>query len=115
MSDNHTSGPWSCDDFGVITGGEHGMTSVAETYQSKWRHTFTAAANSRDPLLAELVQQAKNDGQLIAAAPDLLAALRDMVDMFERHIDGRPGPDDAAMRWDAARDAIAKATGQVNA
>jgi hypothetical protein len=35
-------------------------------------------------------------------------ALRGMVDMFERHIDGRPGPDDAAVRWDAARAALAR-------
>jgi len=52
----------------------------------------------------------KPDGKLIAAAPDLLAALESMVDMFERHIDGREGPDDAADRWDAAQAAIDKAT-----
>jgi len=33
-----------------------------------------------------------------------------MVDMFERHIEGRPGPDDAADRWDCARAAIEKAS-----
>jgi len=48
--------------------------------------------------------------RLIAAAPELLDALRRMVDMFERHIDARPGPDDAADRWDCARAAIEKAT-----
>lgn len=41
----------------------------------------------------------------------LIAALADMVDMWERHIDGRPGPDDAAARWDQARQALAEATG----
>jgi len=45
------------------------------------------------------------------AAPELLAALAGMVDMFERHVSGRSGPDDAAARWDAARAAIAKAKG----
>lgn len=52
------------------------------------------------------------NARLIAAAPELLAALESMVDMFERHIDGRPGPDDAAARWDDARAAIAKARGE---
>ena len=42
---------------------------------------------------------------------EILTTLRDMVDMFERHIDGRPGPDDAAQRWDAARAAIEKEYG----
>ena len=46
------------------------------------------------------------------AASDLLNALVDMVDMFERHIDGRTGPDDAAARWDNARAAIANAQSQ---
>ena len=39
---------------------------------------------------------------------DLVESLEGMVDMFERHIDGREGPDDAADRWDNARDAIAQ-------
>jgi hypothetical protein len=30
-------------------------------------------------------------------------ALAGMVDMFERHIDGREGPDNSAQRWDLAR------------
>jgi len=52
------------------------------------------------------------NARLIAAAPDLLDSLIVMVEMFERHIDGRPGPDDAAQKWDDARDAIARATGE---
>jgi hypothetical protein len=47
--------------------------------------------------------------RLFVAAPALADSLREMVDMFERHIDGRPGPDDAAARWDRARDALAQA------
>lgn len=39
----------------------------------------------------------------------LADALADMVDMFERHIDGRPGPDNAAERWDNARKALEQA------
>lgn len=33
---------------------------------------------------------------LTLEARELLTVLRDMVDMFERHIEGLPGPDDAA-------------------
>lgn len=42
---------------------------------------------------------------------DLVDALRDMTDMFERHLEGDEGPSDAADRWDRARAALAKATG----
>lgn len=57
-----------------------------------------------------ILSETLKNAMLIVAAPELLAALAGMVDMFERHIEGRPGPDDAAMRWDAARSAISKAT-----
>lgn len=57
-------------------------------------------------------REAQANASLIAAAPELLEALASMVEMFERHMDGRPGPDDAAQRWDAARAAISKAEGR---
>lgn len=34
---------------------------------------------------------------------ELIHALKGMVEMFEYHIKGQPGPDDAAQRWDRAR------------
>ncbi len=43
-------------------------------------------------------------GRLLAAAPDLLAALTDLINSFEKH---RPKE-----YWDAARAAIIKATGE---
>jgi hypothetical protein len=43
---------------------------------------------------------------------ELLIALKRMVEMFELHIDGKEGPDDAADRWDKARLAISKAENQ---
>jgi hypothetical protein len=46
---------------------------------------------------------ARADARLIAAAPDLLAACVALVDSFEKH---RPKE-----LWDAARAAIARATG----
>ena len=101
----HTPGPWRVEDWQYPqTGREHvsviqnDKDAVAEVLDL-WSMDFRAeekAANAR----------------LIAAAPELLESLRLMVDMFERHIDGRPGPDDAATRWDSARAAIAKAEGR---
>lgn len=86
----HTPGPWKA-------------TFKAGTYliqSPEWRTIALAGyTDSEDDANA----------RLIAAAPDLLEAIRSMVDMFERHIDGREGPDDAAARWDKARAAIAKA------
>ena len=50
-----------------------------------------------------------SNARLIAAAPDLLAALQHMVDMYQRHFDVMP------VAWqtadDIARAAIARATG----
>jgi hypothetical protein len=50
-------------------------------------------------------------GRVLLAHDDLVAALRGMVEMFEHRICNRPGPVDAAYRWDVARAAIAKAEG----
>lgn len=49
---------------------------------------------------------------LVAAAPDLYAALASMEEMFARKINGEIGPNDAAQRWDNARAALAKARGE---
>jgi hypothetical protein len=91
----HTSGPWlhSAMAAGIIVDTKN--RTVANCGRSD--HPFVSAENYKN-------------ARLISAAPDLLAALESMVDMFERHIDGREGPDDAADRWDAAQAAIDKAT-----
>jgi hypothetical protein len=91
----HTSGPWLHSAMAAGTIVDTKNRTVANCGHSE--HPFVSAENYEN-------------ARLIAAAPDLLSALESMVDMFERHIDGREGPDDAACRWDAARDAIAKAT-----
>jgi hypothetical protein len=40
------------------------------------------------------------------ATGQALASLREMVDMFEKHVTGAPGPNDAAARWDRAREVL---------
>ena len=62
---------------------------------------------------ARLARQAiAGEGRAASVHDDLLAALRGMVEMFEHRIYNRPGPIDAAQRWDAARAASAKAEGK---
>lgn len=56
---------------------------------------------------APTVERCRANARLIAAAPDMLAALRALVPAdFDQH------PDDFTEEWHAARAAIAKATGE---
>jgi hypothetical protein len=54
------------------------------------------------------------DATLIAAAPELLAALQDMLDMREMHLNSRVHPKGEIEVVQSARAAIAKATGDAN-
>ena len=92
----HTAAPWRLDGYSVM-GDAHGTVAVlAQAVAGKphagappevqWQRDATAAANAR----------------LIAAAPDLLAALLGMLSL---HIAHHNNPEHAA-----ARAAIAKAT-----
>jgi hypothetical protein len=68
----HTSGPWTADAYGVITGGVDGCTSVAETPQCKWeRNDGGLGSFIADNHRAELVAECKANARLIAAAPDM--------------------------------------------
>lgn len=85
MSTQHTPGPWIVERDGAML-----EVCNAETL-------FT---------VARVFRQEQN-ARLIAAAPDLLAALLALMDLESR---GRVMP--IGREWDAARAAIAKATGQ---
>lgn len=83
----HTPGPWSADHDNVRTPADGGMVAKV--------------AGDTDA-------QAYANARLIAAAPDLLAALRDLVSA-----EGLPeGYANRAMLIDAARAALAKAEGR---
>jgi hypothetical protein len=86
----HTPGPWTAEDEGasVHIAGHDGIW-VAEVYG------IDDNANAR----------------LIAAAPDLLQALTEVVETYDSGDNGR------TLRWavDTCRDAIAKATGDTHA
>ena len=87
---SHTPGPWSIDKYDAIVHSE-GERVVVNGVQ--WTQTS-------DPALRE---QYKANQRLVAAAPDLLAALKDMVDIF----DGYQGA-----QWKYAKSVIAKAEGR---
>jgi hypothetical protein len=91
---SHTPGPWTVAYGSVYS--ESGECRIAYM--------------DRDEPMTKPTERDAN-AQLIAAAPEMLEALEGMTDMFERHIENRPGPNDAAARWDKARAAIAKARG----
>ena len=99
MSAQHTPGPWVY---------RRSFDSSAR------RDIWTAADATGHRELVATIPDADGDhinadARLIAAAPDLLAALRDMVGAYQRHFDVMP------VAWqtydDIARAAIAKATG----
>lgn len=93
----HTPGPWWTTDDGIRdSGGYIAHTNSVLTYERQ------------DERYAREIVQREADKKLIAAAPDLLEALKDALSIFEF------GDDDKtvlAPKWVArARAAIAKAT-----
>ena len=95
----HAPGPWEIGPDGRSIKNVYGSRSCDDS--QLWPVRVTGRG----------VNQLAN-ARLIAAAPELLDALKDMVDIVSRNVDGRPGRDDAAECWDRARDAIAKAEGR---
>ena len=104
---SHTSGPWR-----VYNPSRSGHYSSARV---------TSEADGHD--VAALIPNGKNSERyeanlrLIAAAPDLLAALRTAHDRLASVIeadtdDGKPEDEAMIHAWRKAREAITKATGQ---
>ena len=92
MLNTHTPGPWA------IEAAPNGYTYI------RAEHRAEIALVGSENMLADDSSAASN-AMLIAAAPDLLEALRDLVEAVE-------DPEASSlMRLNAARDAIAKATG----
>ena len=91
MTHTHTHGPWHITD--------EGSQIVIQTFSN--HPTGTLARIYRTDELAN------SDARLIAAAPELLEALQMLMPQEPQEADSY----DRAM-WDAARTAIAKATGK---
>lgn len=90
----HSTGPWTA----MVTDTMDGTPALWDIVQ-----------RSSGGTVAEIQSHNPDDAALVAAAPDLLAALQHMVDMYQRHFDVMP------VAWqtadDIARAAIARATG----
>ena len=92
----HTPGPWKQrtgpEGTREIVGGRHGLEFVCQ-----YGHESTSD---------EIVEA---DGALIAAAPDLLAALKALAEIVDAAQWGKPWPGRPHAEMDAARSAIARA------
>ena len=72
----------------------------------------TIATTTGDPDHAPDYYRALANARLIAAAPDLLAALKAFDDAFSHYCEGDPDSDEVSALYQA-REEIAKATGEV--
>lgn len=86
----HTKGPWLV----RPTGDEHGQ----------WSEVIAMDAGPFDAATGICETYREEDARLIAAAPDLLRELADLVDLLESDAEG--------IKTKYARAAIAKATGE---
>ena len=90
----HSTGPW---------------TAMVTDTMGDTPALWDIVQRSSGGTVAEIQSHNLDDAALVAAAPDLLAALQHMVDMYQRHFDVMP------VAWqtadDIARAAIARATG----
>lgn len=87
MTDKHTPGPWQFDELGIIYSGD-----CAEL----------CAHHSNDHVVAILSGARPEDARLIAAAPLMLEALREIVIRFSDEVEP----------YQIAREAIRSATGE---
>lgn len=98
----HTPGPWQA--------GRSDMATIVDGYESKWIYagdTYVAVASGVMLGWGEVIANAN----LIAAAPDLLAALERIVNECRVYCEGSEDIDNYAV--DQARQAIRKAKGEL--
>jgi hypothetical protein len=96
----HTPGPWHA--FPVHSRGANSSIGPISSYQIRDEHHNIIARTSiygQDAGWAEVVGCVEANAKLVAAAPDLLAALEEVVRISDRKHDA----------WDRAKVAIAKA------
>jgi len=106
MTMQHTPGPWfhKRDSYN-----EYGAT-VAHLIETEYEDVVaTVSYRERDP---RLNRHGEADAALIAAAPELLAALKGLIEYAAREI-GMDPAEAVGGYFKPARDAIAKAEGRV--
>ena len=95
----HTEGPWKRDDMTIYSLQHSGWRKGVEQLENRFTVSVHRSPNCTD-------EETQANARLIAAAPDLLAALQDIVDLY--------GCNDCACCEDhevtVARAAITKAT-----
>lgn len=96
MKTNHTPGPWEV------------RPSSNPASGSKWRDIVSVGTEFKPSYVAEAIE---SDARLIAAAPELLAALQELIQYSEHHV-GEVCTDSGLGSYVAARAAIAKAIGE---
>ena len=96
MTTQHTPGPWITGDAAIWALDDCEFHAIVDCpLNQTCRDTETVWANAR----------------LIAASPDLLAALIAFDDAFSHYCEGDPDSDEVSALYQA-REAIAKATGE---
>lgn len=100
MKKSHTPGPWA------LQAGRSIVTSSGTFYLS-----YGTEKGSNAPLFRDFCELDRN-AQLVAAAPDLLAALREITDLLRSHPENKDGNSKVHYCACKARAAIAKATGK---
>lgn len=76
MKTTHTPGPWNITDDGYSIVGNDGGTLIVSTGKSGWEHLAACSAQSGSSLAKDHFPESEANAHLIAAAPELLAALR---------------------------------------
>jgi len=105
----HTSGPWETSGCTIYAG----ETMLACTYCEENRHLHTIEADDAIPdstgIHGNGLDEAWANARLVAAAPDMLEALREMLSMFGDH---EQYDEDSAQVISQTRQVLAKAEGR---
>ena len=115
----HTPGPWRLTESGDAIVSADGGTLIVETGQDYWKNLEAAAAGASSDIAKRHLPQVRANARLIAAAPELLEALKGCAAMLaecakQHRLDGSgEGHGTLADKHAAiARAAIDKATGE---
>ena len=108
----HTSGPWYCNQYGVITGGKDNCTSIAETPIVNWENILNGKTKGDHAQAKRMVGQCARNGKLMEAAPDMLEALGILEFALTDDALNNGGMIDIAGALGTIRHAMAKARGE---
>ena len=76
MQTKHTPGPWRLTESGDAIVSADGGTLIVETGQAYWKNLEAAAAGASSDIAKRHLPQVRANARLIAAAPELLEALK---------------------------------------